>query len=88
VLFGTKSGNLYKVHADPGEARDVVLGERTVQTEYFRVQGDAQYELWFDNRGIPVKFTEIGEHGTITFILTGETVQPSSAAAKATKDNG
>ena len=36
VLLGTKTGKLYRVHADPGEKRDIKLGDRTVATEYFR----------------------------------------------------
>ena len=88
VLLGTKSGKLYKVHAEPAETRDIKVGDRSVSTEYVRVQGDAKYELWFDERGIAVKFAEIGEHGVITFNLVSETVQPASAAAKPTGSSG
>jgi type II secretory pathway pseudopilin PulG len=88
VLLGTKSGNLYRVHVGAGQPREIKLGDKTVQTQYFRVEGDAKYELWFDNRGIPVKFTEIGENGVITFTLVSEAVQPASAAAKPSGSSG
>jgi hypothetical protein len=88
VLLGTKSGNLYRVHVGSGEPREIKVGDKTVQTEYFRVDGDAKYELWFDNRGIPVRFTEIGENGVITFSLAAEAVQPAGAAANAKGANG
>ncbi len=88
VLLGTKSGNLYRVHVGSGEPREIKVGDKMVQTEYFRVDGDAKYELWFDNRGIPVRFTEIGENGVITFSLAAEAVQPAGAAANAKGANG
>ena len=81
VLLGTKSGKLYNVHTGPGEAREVKVGEKAVPVEYFRVDGDAKYELWFDKRGIAVKFTEIDDKGVITFNLVEETVQPANSAA-------
>lgn len=88
VLLGTKTGKLYNVHADPGESRTVDLKGRTVKTEYYRVDGDAKYELWFDERGVAVKFTEIGEYGTITFNLIDESIRPASASAKPSGTNG
>jgi Domain of unknown function (DUF6134) len=88
VLLGTKSGKLYQVHATPGEKREITIGGRSVTTDYVRVDGDAKYELWFDERGVAVKFTEIAEHGVITFNLKSESVQPASAAAKSAADKG
>lgn len=88
VLLGTKTGKLYNVHATPGEPRTVDLKGRSVETEYFRVGGDAEYELWFDDRGVAVKFTEIGEHGTITFKLVDESIRPASAQAKPAGTSG
>lgn len=88
VLLGTKSGKLYKVHTGPGEAREVKVGEKAVPVEYFRVDGDAKYELWFDKRGIAVKFTEIDEKGVITFKLIEETVQPANSAAATPPSKG
>lgn len=88
VLLGTKSGKLYNVHAATAEARDIKLGDRTVTTEYVRVGGDAQYELWFDKRGVAVKFAEIAEHGLITFRLVDESVRPASAAGEPSRTSG
>jgi len=88
VLLGTKSGKLYQVHAIPAEKREITVGGRTVKTDYVRVDGDAKYELWFDERGVAVRFTEIAEHGVITFNLKSESVQPASAAAKSAADKG
>jgi hypothetical protein len=88
VLLGTKSGNLYRVHTGAGEPRTVVVGEKTIPTEYFKVEGDAQYELWFDERGVAVKFTEIDKNGVITFNLVEETVQPANASAETPAPRG
>lgn len=88
VLLGTKSGKLYRVHALPAEKRDITVNGSTVTTDYVRVEGDAKYELWFDERGVAVKFTEIDENGVITFDLKSETVQPASASAKGAADKG
>jgi hypothetical protein len=88
VLLGTKSGKLYRVHASSGERRDVQIGDKTVATEYFRVDGDATYELWFDKRGVAVKFSETDHNGLITFNLIEETVQPASSAATAPASKG
>jgi len=88
VLLGTKSGKLYRVQAGPPETRAISVGGRPVTTEYIHVSGDAQYELWFDARGVAVKFTEIDENGVITFNLVNESIQPSSASAKAPESRG
>ena len=85
LLLGTKTGKLYKVHAKPPIARDITLGDRNIATEYVRVLGDKQYQLWFDNRGIAVQFAEIGDHGVITFKLVDEStrhVHPGAGPAK------
>ncbi|MEM9682938.1 MAG: hypothetical protein AAF942_06715, partial [Pseudomonadota bacterium] len=88
VLLGTKTGELYWVKADPPEPQEVKLGDRTVQTQYYHVHGDATYDLWFDERGIPVKFTETDDYGTITFYLIDESVKPASASAQPAKGSG
>lgn len=77
VLLGTKSGVLYNVSASEGVKKDLKFAGRTVTTDYFLVDGDAKYELWFDERGIPLKFSEIGDNGTITFKLAEK--QPSDS---------
>lgn len=69
VLLGTKSGILYNVSASEGVKKDLELAGKTVTTDYFLVDGDAKYELWFDERGVPLKFSEIGDKSVITFKL-------------------
>ena len=69
VLLGTKSGSLYNVSASDGVKKDLKFAGQTVTTDYFLVDGDAKYELWFDERGIPLKFTEIDKKSVITFKL-------------------
>ena len=81
VLMGTKSGSLYRVQVTGGEKRTVKVGAREVETRYYKVDGDAQYELWFDDRGIPVKFTDRRENGLITFKL----VEDAAAEPKVIK---
>lgn len=81
VLLGTKSGRLYRVHTGPGEAETIQVGERTIPTEHFKVGGDATYELWFDKRGVAVKFSETDHNGLITFNLIEESTGPAGSAA-------
>lgn len=88
VLLGTKSGKLYHVHADAGVPREIKLGDKTVKTQYFKVDGDAKYELWFDDRGVPVKFAEIGENGLISFTLASEKIEAPGTAAKTSGTSG
>ncbi len=75
VLMGTKSGSLYNVSASEGVKKDIEFAGRTVSADYFLVDGDAKYELWFDERGVPIKFTDISDKSVITFKLTES--QPS-----------
>lgn len=72
VLMGTKSGSLYNVQVAGGEKRTIKVGARDVETRYYKVDGDAQYELWFDDRGVPVKFTDRHDNGLITFKLVDQ----------------
>jgi hypothetical protein len=88
ILLGTKSGKLYNVHAGVKERREIEVAGRKIATDYVHVEGDAEYDLWFDERGIAVKFAEFGEHGVITFNLVDEIVRPASAAGEPAKTNG
>ncbi len=77
VLLGTKSGTLYNVSASEGVKKDLEFAGKTVSADYFLVDGDAKYELWFDERGVPLKFSEIGDKSVITFKLDEK--QPTDA---------
>lgn len=70
VLMGTGSGKLYRVRSSEGDERVIEVNGKTVKTRYFTVEGDARYELWFDDSGVPVKFTDISDDTTITYRLT------------------
>jgi hypothetical protein len=74
VLMSTKSGKLYRVHSTAGEEKILKVGAKTLKTNYFKVGGDAKYELWFDTEGVPVKFRDLNEDSEITFqmVLTGD----------------
>jgi len=76
VLMGTGSGKLYKVWSSPGDERVVEIDGKALKTRYFKVDGDARYELWFDESGVPVKFTDIGEDTTITYQLAERSMKP------------
>lgn len=76
VLMGTGSGKLYRVKSSEGDERVIDVNGKTVKTRYFKVDGDARYELWFDETGVPVKFTDIGDDVTITYRLSRRTTQP------------
>lgn len=67
VLMSTKSGKLYRVHSTAGEEKVLKLGAKTLKTKYFKVDGDARYELWFDKAGVPVKFRDLNDDREITF---------------------
>lgn len=76
VLMGTGSGTLYRVRSSEGDQRVIEIGGQTVKTRYFKVDGDARYELWFDDGGVPVKFTDIGDDTTITYRLERKSSKP------------
>lgn len=82
VLMSTKSGKLYRVRSSQGEEKVLKVGAKSLKTKYFKVEGDARYELWFDTAGVPVKFRDLNEDMEITFqmVPTGDT--PSRAIMK------
>ncbi len=82
VLMSTKSGKLYRVRSTPGEEKILEMGGATVKTNYFKVDGDAQYELWFDTAGVPVKFRDLNENAEITFQLVPTSEAPNRAIMK------
>jgi hypothetical protein len=85
VIEGTRGkvvapGNVFPnnpwVKSSEGDERVIDINGKTVKTRYFKVDGDARYELWFDETGVPVKFTDIGDDVTITYRLVRRTTQP------------
>ena len=80
LLLGTSTGNLYNVTASSGEEQTIKLGDRSVKTQYYKVSGDADYEIWFDDKGVPVKFTESTKDGVIAFRLTQGQKKPAKQA--------
>lgn len=75
TLMGTSSGTLYRVKSTEGAERVIQVDGKPVKTRYFKVDGDAQYEIWFDESGVPVKFTDIGKDTTITYRLARRSVK-------------
>ena len=53
-----------------------------MKTRYFTVDGDALFELWFNDAGVPVKFTEIGDDTTITYRLAGQPTHATTPILK------
>jgi hypothetical protein len=82
VLMGTGSGKLYNVKSSEGDERVININGERLKTRYFKVDGDARYELWFDESGVPVKFTDIGDDATITYRLSARTSMPVSRILK------
>lgn len=72
VLMGAKSGSLYRVRASAGERKLLKLGSKTVQTKFFKVDGEVKFELWFDESGQAVQFRDLSEDGGVTFQLVQE----------------
>ncbi len=69
TLMGTGSGKLYRVRSTKGAEQVIQIDGKHLKTQYFKVEGDAQYEIWFDEAGVPVQFADIGKDTTITYQL-------------------
>ncbi len=82
VLMSTKSGKLYRVHSTAGEEKVIMLGAKSLKTKYFKVDGDARYDLWFDGAGVPVKFRDLNEDEEITFQIVPTADIPSRTIMK------
>ena len=82
LLMGTSSGKLYRVRSSDGDERVIEINGERVKTRYFTVDGDARYELWFDEKGVPVKFTDISDDTTITYQLVRQSAEPAHRVLK------
>lgn len=77
VLMGTGDGKLFRVKSSEGGERAIEVNGKTVKTRYFKVEGDARFELWFNEDGVPVKFSEIDEDDSaITYRLVRRSSKP------------
>lgn len=76
TLMGTSSGTLYRVRSTKGTERVIQIDGKPLKTQYFKVEGDARYEIWFDEAGVPVQFADIGKDTTITYQLARRSVMP------------
>jgi hypothetical protein len=73
MMFTPDRGRLEMVTMGREEQTTLNIGRRQVRTEHFQVLrggGPGRYDVWLDEKGIPVQFSIVGD-GTITFTLAG-----------------
>lgn len=76
TLVNEKRGQTYSVTLTGNDSETVdVLGQK-VETRHYKFSGHKDDELWFDARGVAVKFSLKNDGDTITFTLAGE--QPAT----------
>jgi hypothetical protein len=82
TLLMPDSGAIEKVQVAGGEETSVAIEGANVRAQHYQVNrpnGEKLYELWFDERGIPVAFNMKSAKGTVTFTLQNPPVETAAA---------
>jgi hypothetical protein len=77
TLLLPDSGAIEKVQVAGGEETAVAVAGANIRARHYQVNrpnGEKLYELWFDERGIPLAFNMKSTKGTVTFTLTNPAV--------------
>ncbi len=69
LLLATASGKLLKVEATAGDEESIGTGAKQVKARRFKVSGDMELDLWYDAKGVIVKFTYIDDGEPVEFTL-------------------
>lgn len=70
VLMGEKNGTLHPVKGVEERTETLTIDGRKVETRHFKLIGHRDEEIWFDERGVAVKFSADYKGDAITFTLT------------------
>jgi MFS family permease len=68
-VIAAGSGKTEQVSIQRGPDQRIEVAGQTVQVRHFIANGDEEFELWYDSRDVPVKFTLTAEGTTITFLI-------------------
>jgi uncharacterized protein DUF6134 len=66
-------GRIENVQVKGGEETSLAINGRATRTKHYeihRLDGTKRYEIWLDDRGIPVQFTTNNPNGVVTFTMT------------------
>lgn len=84
VLMGEKNGTLHPIKGVEENRETITIDGREVETRHFKLIGHRDEEIWFDQRGVAVKFATDYKGDSITFTLTNwepaEGLQSTGAA--------
>jgi hypothetical protein len=69
ATIAAETGVLRYATATGGDVEGISLGGRERKARRYRITGDMEHEIWFDEDDIPVKFTYGTDNGTIVFSL-------------------
>src|SRR5690606_23514548 len=70
VLMGEKNGTLHPIEGVEESRETITLDGREIETRHFKLIGHRDEEIWFDERGVAVKFSTDYKGDSITFTLT------------------
>lgn len=70
LLMDTKTGALLKVSIAPAGEDEVTVAGKRVKTRKFKVSGDIERELWFDDAGNWIRLRFVSDGATLTFTRT------------------
>ncbi|MCZ6847496.1 MAG: DUF6134 family protein [Alphaproteobacteria bacterium] len=69
LLLATASGKLLKVKATPVGEETIELPDRKVKARRFKVTGDMDLDLWYDENDVMVRFTYAADGENVMFTL-------------------
>jgi len=69
LLLATASGKLLKVKATPAGEETIELADRKVKARRFKVTGDMDLDLWYDENDVMVRFTYADGGDNVVFTL-------------------
>ncbi|MEX1148365.1 MAG: DUF6134 family protein, partial [Sphingomonadales bacterium] len=69
TLMGEKNGTLHPIREIRMGTETIEFDSDVVETRYFKVSGDREKELWYDENGVPVRFTIMHGGDLVTFTL-------------------
>src|SRR5258706_2728335 len=73
TLLTPDRGRIENVRVKTTEETSLAINGRATRTKHYeinRLDGTKRYEVWLDDRGVPVQFTTNNPNGMVTFTLT------------------
>lgn len=82
VLMGEKNGTLHPIDGVQENRETITVDGQEVETRHFKIIGHRDEQIWFDERGIALKFSTDYKGDSITFTLTDWEPASSTAAGQ------